>query len=187
MAELIYFTLASLDGYIAAEPGPYDWSLPDEEVFAFINDLMRPVGTYLYGRGMYQTMAVWETAERIPNPLPGMPEFARMWQAAEKIVYSRSLDAVSTRRTRLEREFDPQAIRDLKAWSARDITIGGPTLARQAIRDGLVDEYRLLVAPAMIGGGRQVLGGGPFTQLDLLDERRFAGGTVYLRYRARAR
>lgn len=186
MAELIYFSPVSLDGYIADEPSKFGWSLPDEEVFAFINDLMRPIGTYLYGRGMYQTMAVWETPAAIPNPLPGMPEFARIWQAAEKIVYSRTLDAVSTPRTRLEREFDPQAIRDLKARSARDITIGGPTLARQAIRDGLVDEYRLLVVPAMIGGGRQVLGGGPFTQVDLLDERRFAGGTVYLRYRMRA-
>ncbi len=183
MAKLIYFTPASLDGYIAREPGPYDWAPPDEEVFAFITDLMRPMGVHLYGRRMYETMAIWETPDAIPGATSATREFARIWQAADKIVYSRTLESVSTRKTRLEREFDPQAVRELKARSPHDIHVGGPNLAAQAMRAGLVDEYHLLVVPMMLGGGRRVLPDDVRLKLDLLDERRFASGWVSLRYR----
>jgi dihydrofolate reductase len=186
MAKLIYFTPTSLDGYIADEAGDYDWSAPDEEAFAFIIDVMRPIGTYLYGRKMWQTMAVWETPEVIPDRTPAMLEFARMWHAADKIVYSKSLESVATPKTRLEREFDPQAVCDLKARSPLDISVGGPTLAANAIRTGLVDEYHLLVVPAMLGRGSRVLRCNGRTRLELLDERRFANGMVYLRYHAPA-
>lgn len=186
MGQLIYFTPTSLDGFIADQGESYDWSVPDEEVMAFINDLARPIGVHLYGRKLYETMAVWETPEVIPDPTPTTLDFARIWQAAEKVVYSRSLEAVSTRNTRLEREFDPQAVRGLKSESPRDLWVGGPTLAAQAIRAGLVDECQLLVVPVMRGGGLRVLPGDVSAQLDLLDERRFGNGSVYLRYRARA-
>jgi dihydrofolate reductase len=186
MAKLIYFTPASLDGYIANEADKLDWAAPDEEAFAFINDVMRPIGTYLYGRKMYQTMAVWQTPEVIPGRTPPMLDFARIWQAADKIVYSQSLETVATPKTRLEREFDPQSVRDLKAQLPLDVSVGGPTLAANAIRDGIVDEYHLLVVPAMLGGGTRVLPSNVPIRLDLLDERRFANGMVYLRYRAPA-
>src|SRR5262245_27796691 len=182
MAKLIYFTPASLDGYIADEP-PYDWSAPDDEVFAFINDLERPIGTYLYGRRIYETMAIWGTPDVIPGLTTAMRDFARIWQAADKIVYSRSLKTVSTPRTRLEREFDPQAVRDLKAQLPHDLSVAGPTLAADAIRTGLVDECHLLLVPIMLGGGNRVLPGDVCLRLDLLDERRFANGMVHLRYR----
>jgi dihydrofolate reductase len=185
MAKLIYFTPTSLDGYIG--DGNFDWSAPSEEVFAFITDLHRPIGTYLYGRKEYETMAVWDTPEVIPGLTPAMLEgFARIWQTAEKIVYSKSRETVSTLRTRLEREFDPQAVRELKAESARDISVAGPTLAAHAIRSGLVDEYHLLVVPTMLGGGIRVLPNNVRIRLDLLEERRFANGMVYLRYQAQA-
>ena len=186
MAKLIYFMPTSLDGYIADETGNPDWAAPDEEVFAFINDLVRPIGMYLYGRKIYETMAIWETPEVIPGRTPGMLDFAGIWQAADKIVYSKSLETVSTPRTRLEREFDPQAVRDLKAQLPHDVSVAGPTLAAQAIRTELVDEYHLLVVPMMIGGGKRALLSNVCVKLDLLDERRFANGTVYLRYRTRA-
>ena len=153
---------------------------------AFINDLVRPIGMYLYGRKMYETMAIWETPDVIPGRTPGMLDFARIWQAADKIVYSKSLETVSTPKTRLEREFDPQAVRDLKAQLPHDVSVAGPTLAAQAIRTGLVDEYHLLVVPMMIGGGTRVLPSNVCIKLDLLDERRFANGMVYLRYHTRA-
>ena len=184
MAKLIYVTPTSLDGYIADEN--YDWSPPDEEGFASITDFMRPIGTYLYGRKMYETMAVWQTPEVIPGLTPERLGFARMWQAANKIVYSKSLGSVSTPKARLEREFDPQAVRERKAQSPHDISVGGPNLAAQAIRAGLVDEYILFVAPAILGGGKPVLPGSVRVKLDLLDERRFANGYVHLRYRTRA-
>ncbi len=184
MAKLIYFTPTSLDGYIAAD-GPFDWSAPDEEGFAFITDLLRPIGTFLYGRKMYQTMAVWQTPEAIPGRTPAMLEFARLWQASDKIVYSKSLTAVSTPKTRLEREFEPNVVRDLKARLPHDISIAGPNLAAQAIRAGLVDEYELLIAPVVLGSGKRVLPGGVSVKLDLLDERRFANGWAYLRYSTR--
>ena len=186
MAKLIYFMPTSLDGYIADETGNPDWAAPDAEVFAFINDLVRPIGLYLYGRKMYEAMAIWETPDVIPGRTPAMLEFARTWQAADKIVYSKSLETVSTPKTRLEREFDPQVIRDLKARLPHDLSVAGPTLAAHAIRAGLVDEYHLLVVPTMIGGGTLVLPSNACVKLDLLDERRFASGMVYLRYRARA-
>ena len=176
MAKLIYFTPTSLDGYIADETGNLDWSAPDEEVFAFITDLVRAFRTYLYGRKTYQTMAVWETT-------PAALEFARVWQAADKIVYSQSLETVATAKTRLEREFDPQAVRDLKAQLPHDITVGGPALAAHAIRAGVVDEIHLLVVPHLLGGGNRILPTNVSVRLDLLEERRFNNGWVYLRYR----
>jgi len=186
MAKLIYFMPTSLDGYIADEPGPYDWSAPDDEVFAFINDLERPIGIYLCGRKIYETMAIWETPDVIPGRTPAMLDFARIWQAADKIVYSKSLETVSTPKTCLEREFDPQAVLDLKAQLPHDVSVGGPTLAAHAIRTGLVDEYYLFVMPMMIGGGRRVLPSNVWVKLDLLDERRFGNGMLYLRYCTRA-
>jgi dihydrofolate reductase len=185
MAKLIYATPTSLDGYIADETGNPGWAAPDEEGFAFINDLVRPIGVYLYGRKMYETMAVWETPDVIPGPTPAMLDFARIWQAADKIVYSKSLDTISAPKTRLEREFDPHAVRELKAQLSHDVSVGGPTLAALAIRAGLVDEYHLFVVPVMIGGGKRVLPSNAGVKLDLLDERRFANGMVYLRYRTR--
>ncbi len=185
MAKLIYITPISLDGYIA-DDGNFDWSAPDEEVFAFITDIVRHIGIYLYGRKTYQTMAVWEAPEVIPGRTPAMLEFARIWQSAEKIVYSKSLETVSARKTRLEREFDPQAVRELKAQSPLDISVAGPTLASHAIRTGLVDEYHLLVVPTMLGGGMRVLPSNVRMRLDLLDERRFGNGMVCLRYRSQA-
>jgi dihydrofolate reductase len=185
MAKLIYLTPASLDGYIA-DDGNFDWSAPGEEAFAFITDLHRPIGTYLYGRKEYETMAVWETPEVIPGRTPAMLDFARIWQAADKIVCSKSRETVSTAKTRLEREFHPQAVRELKAQSPLDISVAGPTLAAHAIRTGLVDEYHLLVVPALLGGGIRVLPSNVRMRLELLDERRFADGMVYLRYHAQA-
>ena len=185
MAKLIYFTPTSLDGYIA-DDGNFDWSVPSEEALAFINDLHRPIGTYLYGRKEYETMAVWETPEVFPSVTPVMMDFARILQAADKIVYSRSRETVSTPRTRLEREFDPPAVRALKSRSPLDISVAGPTLAGHAIQTGVVDEYHLLVAPAMLGGGIRVLPDDVRMNLELLDERRFGNGMVYLRYQVQA-
>ena len=186
MAKLIYFMPTSLEGYIADETGNPDWATPDEEVFAFINDLYRSIGMYLYGRKMYETMAVWETPEVIPGRTPAMLDFARIWQAADKIVYSKSRETVSAPKTRLEREFHPQVVRELKAQSPLDISVAGPTLAAHAIRTGLVDEYHLLVVPMMRGGGKRVLPSDVCEKLDLLDERRFANGMIHLRYHTRA-
>jgi dihydrofolate reductase len=186
MAKLIYFTPMSLDGFIAGETDNMDWSVPDEEVSAFINDRHRPIGTYLYGRKEYETMRIWETPDVIPGRTSAMMDFARIWQAAEKIVYSKSLETVSTPKTRLEREFEPQAVRDLKAHLPNDISVAGPNLAAQVIRAGLVDEYQLLVVPILLGGGKRVLPSNSSVKLDLLDERRFGKGWVYLRYRTRA-
>jgi len=183
MAKLIYVTPASLDGYIADETGDLDWSAPDEDGLAFINDVLRPVGTYLHGRKMYQTMAVWDTPEVIPGPTRANQDFARIWQAADKIVYSTSLETLSAPKTRLEREFDPQAVRELTAQLPRDVAVGGPTLAAQAIRAGIVDEYQMFLAPVILGGGKPVLPANVRLKLELLDERRFSKGMVYLRYR----
>jgi dihydrofolate reductase len=183
MSKLIYFMPMSLDGFIAGENDSLDWSVPDEEVSALINDAHRPIGTYLYGRKNYETMMVWETPDVIPGLTPDMMDFARIWQAADKIVYSKSLATVSTSKTRLEREFEPQAVRDLKAQLPHDISVAGPNLAAQAIRAGLVDEYQLLVAPIILGGGKPVLPSHVGIKLDLLDERRVGNGWVYLRYR----
>jgi dihydrofolate reductase len=181
MAKLIYFTPTSLDGYIA-DDGNFDWSTPSEEAFAFITDLHRLIGTYLYGRKEYEAMAVSATPEVIPGFTPAMLGFARIWQAADKIVYSKSRETVPTPKTRLEREFHPQAVRELKAQLPLDISVAGPTLAAHAIRTGLVDECHLLVVPTLLGGGIRVLPGNVRMRLDLLDERRFSDGMVYLRY-----
>jgi dihydrofolate reductase len=184
MAKLIYAALTSLDGYVSDEAGNFDWAVPDEEVHAFVNGLERPIGTYLYGRKMYETMAGWEPPETIPNRTPAMLEFASIWQAADKVVYSKTLDTVRTARTQLEREFEPDVVLQLKARSARDLAVGGPTLAAQAIRAGLVDEYHLFLAPVIVGGGNPFLPANAHVRLELLDRRGFDNGMVHLRYRA---
>ena len=181
-AKLIYSAIASLDGYVEDESGTFDWAAPDEEVHRFFNDLERPVGTYLYGRRMYETMVFWDSP---PNPAeqpPYVQDFAAIWQAADKIVYSRTLTTEATDRTVIVPTFEPEAVRQLKAGSPHDITVGGAELAAQAIEAGLVDEYRLFVVPVVVGGGKRLLPDGVRLGLELLDERRFPSGTVYLRY-----
>ena len=153
MARLIYSAIMSLDGYIADAEGRFEWAAPDEEVFSFVNDLERPVGTYLYGRRMYETMRYWETAHTLAGQSPASLDFARIWQAADKIVYSTTLQSADTARTRVERDFDPDQVRKLKEAASRDLTVGGPHLAAQAIASGLVDEYQLFVVPAVVGSG----------------------------------
>jgi dihydrofolate reductase len=185
MAKLIYAALASLDGYTADEDGNFGWAAPDEDVHAFVNDLERPIGTHLYGRRLYEVMIGWETMHTLPDQTPQTLDFATIWQAAEKVVYSRTLDTVLTARTRIERDFDPEAIRRLKAEADRDISIGGATLAGEAIRAGLVDELHLLVNPIVVGGGMPSLPDAVRWTLELLDERRFANGVVHLRYATR--
>jgi dihydrofolate reductase len=185
MAKLIYSAIASLDGYVADEDGNFEWAVPDEEVHAFINDLDRPLGTYLYGRRMYETMAGWETDSTLAERSPLMRDFAQIWQAADKIVYSRTLKAVSTAKTRIERDFDPKAVLRMKASAGRDMIVGGANLAVRAFEAGLVDECHLFVAPIVVGGGKRSLPDNVRVKLELLDERRFEGGMVYLHYRIR--
>jgi dihydrofolate reductase len=182
MAKLIYSAIASLDGYVADEDGDFGWAAPDEELHGFVNDLERPLGTYLYGRRMYATMVAWETMDTGAGQSPVVRDFAEIWRAAEKVVYSRTLESVSGPRTRLERDFEPEALRRLKAASVRDIGIGGPELAGEALAAGLVDECHLFLVPVMVGGGKRALPRGVRLDLELLDQRRFGGGTVYLRY-----
>ena len=182
MAKLIYSAITSLDGYVADEAGNFDWAAPDDEVHAFVNDLERPVGTYLYGRRMYEVMVAWETMPTAGQP-PFMQDYTQIWQAAEKVVYSSTLGSVSSARTRIDRAFDPQAVRQLKASAERDISVGGPELAAQAISAGLVDEYHLFVSPVVVGGGTRALPDGVRLDLELLDERRFCNGVVHLHYR----
>jgi len=185
VAKLIYSAISSLDGYISDEDGNFDWAMPDEEVHGFVNDLQRPVGTHLYGRRMYETMAGWETDPTLAEQSPLMRDFAEIWQAADKIVYSRTLAVVSTARTRIERNFDPEALRQMKALAGRDMVVGGADLAAQAFRAGLVDECHLFVAPIVVGGGKRSLPDDVRVKLELLGERRFEGGMVYVRYRTR--
>jgi dihydrofolate reductase len=180
MVRLIYSAIASLDGYVEDEQGKFGWAKPDEEVHAFVNDLDRPVGTHLYGRRMYETMVYWETGG---DQAAVTRDFAEIWRAAEKVVYSRTLQTVSSERTRIEREFDTAAIRRLKESSRSDITIGGAELAGQAIAEGLVDECHLFLGPVLVGGGKRALPAGVHAELELLDERRFRSGLVYLHYR----
>jgi dihydrofolate reductase len=187
MARLIYTAIASLDGYVEDREGKFDWAEPDEEVHAFVNDLERPVGTYLYGRRMYETMAVWETDPIFAEHSPVTRDFAEIWKAADKIVYSRTLETPFTARTRIERDFDADAVRRIKAASGSDLTVAGAELAASAFRAGLVDECRLLLAPVLVGGGKRALPEDVRLKLDLLDERRFGSGMVFLRYRALAR
>ena len=183
MAKLIYSVITSLDGYVADEDGNFDWAEPDEEVHAFVNDLERAAGTYLYGRRIYEVMVYWETALSLVDQRPVSRDFAQIWQAADKIVYSKTLDAVSSARTRIERDFDPEAIRRMKASAGRDMTVGGADLAAQAIKAGLVDEYHLFVVPVVVGGGKQSLPENVRLSLELMDLRRFDRGIVYLQYR----
>jgi len=180
MAKLIYSAITSLDGYVADEDGVFDWAAPDEEVHAYVNDLERPIGTYLYGRRMYEVMQFWATTD---DDAPVMADYAAIWRAADKVVYSTTLTTVSTDRTRLEPAFDPDAVRALKATDARDLSIGGPHLAAEAMRAGLVDEINLFLHPIVVGGGNPALPDHLRVPLELLDERRFASGVVHLHYR----
>jgi dihydrofolate reductase len=183
MADLIYSAIASLDGFTADSNGKFDWAAPDEEVHAFVNDKERLVGTYLYGRRMYETMVYWETAATGDDQPGVVGDYARIWQAADKVVYSSTLDGVSSARTRLERAFDPDAVRRLKETAERDLTVGGPGLAAHALAAGLVDECHLFLNPVVVGGGTRALPAGLRLGLTLLDEHRFGNGVVYLRYR----
>jgi dihydrofolate reductase len=186
MAKLIYSAIMSLDGYIEDEGGLFDWAAPDEEVHAFVNDLERPIGAYLYGRRMYEVMSVWEHPEAFADEAPVAQDFATIWQAADKIVYSRTLTAVASARTRIERAFDPVAIRGMKEQAQRDLSVGGPGLGAQALRASLVDECQFFLTPILVGGGKPALPSQMRVKLDLLDERRFSSGVVYLRYAVRA-
>jgi dihydrofolate reductase len=186
MAKLIYSAITSLDGYIADEHDNFDWAAPDDEVHAFVNDLERRVGTYLYGRRMYEVMRYWETAPSGADPLPVRNDYAEIWRAADKIVYSKTLATASSARTRIERDFDPEAIQQMKSRARRDITVGGPDLAAQAISAGLVDELHLFLVPIVVGGGKPSLPHGVRAKLELLGERRFGSGVVHLHYRLTA-
>jgi dihydrofolate reductase len=182
MAKLIYAALASLDGYIEDEQGRFDWAQPDEEVHAFVNDLERPIGTHLYGRRLYETMAAWETDASLAEHSPVSRDYAQVWRAADKIVYSRTLEAAPTARTRIVREFEPEEVRRLKATAERDLAVGGAELAALAFRAGLVDECHLFLAPIVVGGGKRALPRDVRVELQLLDQRRFGNGMVYVRY-----
>jgi dihydrofolate reductase len=184
VAKLIYTAITSLDGYVADEDGKFDWGEPDEEVHAFVNDLERSVGTYLYGRRLYEVMLAWETLDLADQPAV-IRDFAEIWRAAEKIVYSKTLGSASSGKTRLERDFDPAAVRQLKEAAGRDLAVGGPELAGHAFRAGLVDELHLFVASIAVGGGKQSLPSGLRLELDLLDECRFDNGMAYLHYHTR--
>lgn len=183
MAKLIYLTNVSLDGYIEDTRGRFQWTEPDDEVFTFLTDLVRPVGRYLYGRRLYETMAAWEVDPTLAAQSELMADFARVWQAADKIVYSTTLHVVSTANTRLEPHFDADSVRAIKASAARDLSVGGAALAAHAFAAGLIDEYHLVVYPVLLGGGKPGLPSGANVPLELLDERRFGNGVVYLRYR----
>ncbi|MCV2491593.1 dihydrofolate reductase family protein [Geodermatophilus sp. YIM 151500] len=184
MGALVYSVICSLDGYVADEHGSFDWAEPDPEVHRFLNDLIRPIGTHLYGRRTYEVMLAWETLPLDDEP-PHMRDFAELWLAADKVVYSRTLDRVRSARTRLEREFDPDAVRTLKEAASADLVIGGPVLAAHALGAGLVDEHQFFVVPVVVGGGLRALPDGVRFDLRLVDERRFTDGTVFLRYRTR--
>jgi dihydrofolate reductase len=182
VAKLVYMAVASLDGYIQDEDGKFDWAISDEEVHTFINDLERPVGTHLLGRRMYDVLVSWETIALAGQPA-SIRDFAAIWRAADKIVYSKTLEQVSSARTRIERNFDPEAVRELKAAAARDLSIGGPALAARAFEAGLVDEVQLFLSPIVVGNGKRALPADVRVQLDLLDDRRFGNGVVHLHYR----
>lgn len=185
MARLVYSAIASLDGYVVDAEGSFEWAAPGEDVHAFINDLERSFGTYLYGRRLYETMLFWETEPAAADASPVMRDFAEIWRAADKIVYSTTLDTVSSARTRIERRFDFESVRHIKDEAASDLLIGGAHLAGQAIRAGLVDELQLFIVPILVGGGTRVLPDDVRVPLELTDERRFDSGMVHLRYRVR--
>jgi dihydrofolate reductase len=180
-AKLIYTAIASLDGYIEDAHGKFDWAEPDEEVHTFVNNLVRPAGTHLYGRRMYETMVYWERPPELSTQPAYVQDFAEIWQRADKVVYSKTLETAASARTRIERSFDPETVRELKNAASSDITVAGPELASHAIRAGLVDDYHLLLVPVIVGGGKHALGDAR-VDLELRDERRFANGTVYLHY-----
>jgi dihydrofolate reductase len=182
VAKLIYTAITSLDGYIEDAEGSFDWAAPDEEVHKFVNDLERPIGTYLYGRRMYEVMVYWESAHTVAGQARFIQDYAEIWQAADKIVYSKALETVSSARTRIERDFNPETVRQMKEQAVRDLSVGGPDLAAQAIKAGLVDEYHLFVTPVLVGGGKQALPNNVRLKLGLLDEHRFGNGVVHLHY-----
>jgi dihydrofolate reductase len=184
-AKLIFSAITSLDGYIEDADGRFEWAAPDDEVLAFVNDLERPIGTYLYGRRMYETMVYWETAQSLPNLSSGSRDFMEIWQSADKIVYSSSLESVSSTRTQIRRQFDAEAVRELKSSLSSDLTVGGPHLAAQAFQAGLVDECQLFLTPTVVGDGKRALPAEVRLEFELVDERRFAGGVVFLNYRLR--
>jgi dihydrofolate reductase len=184
MAKLIYSAIMSLDGYVADEDGNFDWAEPDEEVHAFVNDLERRVGTYLYGRRMYEVMVAWESPATVADQPPFMLDYAEIWKAADKVVYSTTLESASSARTRVERDFDPEAIRRMKEAANRDISVGGPGLAAQAIKAGLVDEWHLFVTPIVVGGGKRAFPDDVRRKLETVDER-LGNDVVYLHYRTR--
>ena len=186
MAKLIYTAIASLDGYVNDESGNFDWAAPDEEVHAFVNDLERSIGTYLYGRKLYETMVAWETMDLDEEPSV-IRDYAEIWRAADKVVFSKTLEKPASERTRIERVFDPVSIGRMKDESARDLSIGGPHLGAEAIRAGLVDEYRFFLAPVVIGGGTASLPDDVRLDLELIDEGRFGSGFVHLHYRRSVR
>ena len=183
MAKLVYIANVSLDGYIEDARGRFDWTEPDEKVFAFITDLVRPVSTWLYGRRLYETMAVWETDATLAAQSKRMADFAQVWQAGDKVVYSSTLSAVSTARSRIERDFDPESVREMKRSGSGLLTVGGANLAAHAFKGDLVDECHLFIHPVVVGGGKPALPRETRVQLELVDERRFGNGVVYLRYR----
>jgi dihydrofolate reductase len=183
MSKLIYIANVSLDGFIEDAHGSFEWTEPNEEGFVFITDLIRPVGTFLYGRRLYETMAVWETDASLAAQSELRADFAETWQAADKVVYSTTLPAVSTARTRLERSFDTNSVRAMKRSATGDLTVGGANLAAQAFKDGLVDEIHLFIGPVLVGGGKPALPRDARVELELVDERRFTNGIVYVRYR----
>jgi dihydrofolate reductase len=182
MAKLIYSAIASLDEYVEDEQGHFDWAAPDDEVFAFVNDLERPIGTYLYGRRMYEAMVVWDSVNTGADQSGVRGDFAEIWRSADKIVYSRTLQVVSSARTRIERYFDPAMINALKQSATLDITVGGAALAAEALAAGLVDECHLFLNPVLVGGGKRALPDGVRARLELLSERTFGNGVVHLHY-----
>ena len=186
MAKLTYAAIASLDGYVEDDKGKFDWAMPDEELHAFVNDLERPIGTYLYGRRMYETMVFWETAGTDADEPAVFSDYARIWRAAEKVVYSRTLERTSSARTRIEREFDADTVRRLKESATADISVGGAELAGQAIAAGLVDECHVFLFPVLVGGGKRALPDDVRARLELIDERRFGSGVVHLHHRVSA-
>lgn len=185
MAKLIYAAITSLDGYVADERGTFDWAAPDDEVHAFVNDLERSIGTYLYGRRMYEVMRYWETAPTSGDAPAVMRDYAQIWQATDKIVYSTTLSVASTAKTRIAQVFDAAVVRELKASAGHDISVGGSMLAAHAMKAGLVDECHLFVHPVVVGGGTPAFALGVVARFDLVAERRFGSGVVHLHYRAR--
>jgi len=183
MAKLLFTAITSLDGHYEDERGAFDWGTPDEEVFGFINDLERPIGTYLYGRRMYEAMVFWETAQSLVDHQSPEQDFTETWQAVDKVVYSKSLSTVSSAKTRIERNFDSKVIQEMKSMKVCDITVSGPNLAAQAFPAGLVDECQFFLTPVVLGGGKPSLPNDIRFECELLNERRFGSGVVFVHYR----